>query len=152
MAEKEPTRVPARWDPFDELDFFRGLGPFRGFSGGLGRLLDERGVRLTPAVDITEDDSGYFVTVEVPGATKDDITVEAHEGVLTIRGEKRNEREERKEHSRWVERAYGSFSRSFTLPPNAETERVKASFTDGVLTVEIPKAEEKKPRVISIRS
>ena len=71
--------------------------------------------------------------------------------VLTIRGEKRNEREEKKEQSRWVERSYGSFSRSFTLPSNAVADRVKAEFKDGVLTIEVPKAEEAKPKAITIR-
>jgi HSP20 family protein len=73
------------------------------------------------------------------------------DGVLTIRGEKRNEREEKKEQSRWIERSYGSFSRSFTLPSNAQNERIKAEFHDGILTIEVPKAEEAKPKVISIK-
>jgi HSP20 family protein len=72
------------------------------------------------------------------------------DSVLTIRGEKRNEREGRKEHSRWIERSYGSFSRSFTLPDDAISDRIKAEFREGVLTIEVPKAEEARPRVISI--
>jgi HSP20 family protein len=72
--------------------------------------------------------------------------------VLTIRGEKKSEREEKKEQTRWIERCYGSFTRSFTLPANAQTERVAASFKDGVLTIEIPKRPEAKPRAISIKS
>ena len=81
-----------------------------------------------------------------------DVTVEAEGNVLTIRGEKRSEQEEKKERARWTERSYGSFSRSFTLPPNAESERVAASFRDGVLSIEIPKSEEAKPKIISIKS
>jgi len=81
----------------------------------------------------------------------DDVTVEMKDSVLTIRGEKRAEREEKKEQSRWVERSYGSFSRSFTLPANAASDRVKAEFKDGVLTIQVPKAEDAKPKVISIK-
>ena len=158
MAESDEPRIPTRWDPTDELDLLRGWSPFRDLAAGrLGRLFDERmsrglaAARLAPAVDVAENDDSYVVTAEIPGASKDDVTVEAHEGVLTLRGEKRSEREGKKEQSRWVERSYGSFSRSFTLPSNADTTRVNASFKDGVLTVEIPKAEEKKPKVISIK-
>jgi len=158
MAESKEPRVVTRWDPLEEIDFFRGWSPLRDLTAGrLGRFFDEptgRGVsavRLAPAVDVAEHDDGYVVTAEIPGASKDDVTVEARDGVLTLRGEKRSEREGKKEHSRWVERSYGSFSRSFTLPSNADTGRVHASFQDGVLTVEIPKAEEKKPKVIDIQ-
>jgi HSP20 family protein len=140
----------------DELDFFRRWSPLRDLgSGRLSRLFEEpmarSAARLAPAVDIAEHDDGYVVTAEIPGATREDVTVEAHDGVLTLRGEKRSEREGKKEQSRWVERSYGSFSRSFTLPANADTEKVAASFKDGVLTVEIPKAAEQKPKVIRIQ-
>ena len=163
MAEQSPKSAPkpARRDPLWELEPFGRWDPFRefGLPSRLSRWMEEafggapgtRG-RLAPAVDIAEDDAKYVVTVELPGTKREDITVEAHEGVLTIRGEKRSEREEKKEQSRWVERTYGSFSRSFTLPANAETERVSASFREGVLTIEVPKAEEAKPRAISIKS
>lgn len=155
MAE-ERERSLTRLDPFEDLDFFRGWRPF---PSRLGRLFDEmwgeRGVRggsrLLPAVDIAEDDDQYVVTVEVPGARKGDVTVELHENVLTIRGEKKSEREGKKEQSRWVERSYGSFSRSFTLPSNADPNRVQASFKDGILSIEIGKAEEAKPKVISVK-
>jgi len=99
----------------------------------------------------TPDDDKYVITAEVPGAGKDDVTLEVHDNVLTLRGEKRSEREEKKEQVRYVERSYGSFSRSFTLPSNADANRVTADFKDGVLRVEVPKAAEAKPKVISIR-
>ena len=159
-TERAPRSL-ARWDPFEELDLFPGWRPFREHGwmpARLARLFGEPGGslsairgRLAPSVDIAEDDDRYVVTVELPGSKKEDITVEMKDHVLTIRGEKRNEREEKKEHSHWVERSYGSFSRSFTLPANAVAERVKAEFDAGVLTIEVPKAEEAKPKVISIR-
>ena len=157
MAENQ-TNAPARRDPFEELDFFSGWNPFRelGLGSRWPRLLGDpsalaaRG-RFAPSVDIAEDNERYVVTVELPGSKKEDITVEMKDQVLTIRGEKRNEREEKREHSRWVERSYGSFSRSFALPANAVADRIKADFREGVLTVEVPKAEETKPRAISIK-
>jgi HSP20 family protein len=150
----------ARWDPFVEIDLFSGWSPFREHaevSSRLSRLLGEAGVgfgargRLAPSVDIAEDDGRYVVTAELPGSKKDDVTVELEDNLLTICGEKHNEREDKKEQSRWIERTYGSLSRSFTLPGNAVADRVKADFKDGVLTIEIPKAEATKPRVISIK-
>lgn len=157
MAENE-TRNLARRDPFEELDLFSNWNPFREYGlvpGRWTRLFSEPGAlargRLAPSVDIAEDDDRYVVTAELPGSKKEDITVEMKDQVLTIRGEKRNEREEKKEHSRWIERSYGSFSRSFALPANAVGDRIKAEFKEGVLTVEVPKAEEAKPKAISIK-
>jgi HSP20 family protein len=161
MAEKEKksaaTRSVARWDPFEELDLFHGWDPFPLRGRRARELFGEmfgrgEGGAVVPAVEIGEDDDRYVVTLEVPGAKKEDITVETHENVLTIRGEKRSEREEKREQSRYVERRYGSFSRSFTLPSNAAADRVAASFKDGVLTVELPKLEEAKPKAVSIKS
>ena len=158
MAENE-TRNLVRRDPFEELDFFSNWSPFREYGlvpGRWTRLFGEPGGlaargRFAPSVDISEDDDRYVVSVELPGSKKEDITVEMKDQVLTIRGEKRNEREEKKEHSRWIERSYGSFSRSFALPANAVGDRIKAEFKEGVLTVEVPKAEETKSRAISIK-
>jgi HSP20 family protein len=77
--------------------------------------------------------------------------VELHDGILTIRGEKKLERDEKKEHARYVERVFGTFVRSFSLPQNADAEKIQASFKDGVLTLRIPKREEAKPRTINIQ-
>jgi len=153
MAEKKSI-VPGRVDPFAELDLFRDWDrPLH-----LSRLLRDafRGIgesgRWLPPVDIGEGDAGYTITVELPGAKKDDVSVECHENVLTIKGEKRSEREEKDEHRHYVERSYGSFSRSFTLPSDALCDQVKATFRDGVLSVEVPKAEETKPKVVDIKT
>jgi len=156
MADKE-ARALAHGHPFEELQLLSAWNPFREYGlspARAGRLFQEASPppgRFAPSVDISEDDDRYVVTLELAGSKKDDVTVEMKDQVLTIRGEKRNEREEKKEHSHWVERSYGSFSRSFTLPANAVGDRVKASFSDGVLTIEVPKAEEAKPKVISIK-
>jgi HSP20 family protein len=102
-------------------------------------------------MDVAESKDGYTVTAEIPGVSKDDISVECHDNVITIKGEKRDEREETDEHRHYVERSYGSFSRSFRLPPDA-SEDIQASFRDGVLTVVVPKQEEKKPRTVTIKA
>ena len=143
-------QTPARRSVWDEID------PFRDFfrmnpSGLLSRNLAEHRERSwSPAVDVTENEDAYVVAVELAGANKDDIGVECHDGVLTVKGEKKNEREEHDEHRHYVERSYGSFTRSFRMPADASDE-IKANYKDGVLTVEIPKREEKKPKVISIQ-
>ena len=141
-------------EPF-ELGLLRGWNPFREL--GLGRLFDElpaerRAFRWAPACEVGENDGAYVVTVELPGAKREDVQLEIHDDVLSIRGEKKSEREEKNEKRHYVERSYGSFTRSFTLPANADADRIKASFKEGVLTVEIPKTEVAKPRVIDIKS
>ena len=155
MAESKERSV-ARRDPFAELADWRPFfGPLLGREGR--NLLEEvwgrsAAGRLAPSVDISEDDGNYIVTAELPGTKREDVTVELEDDVLTIRGEKRNERDEKKEKRRFVERSYGTFSRSFTLPANADGERVSASFKDGVLTVTIAKRPETKPRVVDIKA
>jgi HSP20 family protein len=155
MAESKERSV-ARRDPFAELADWRPFfGPLFGREGR--NLLEEvwgrsAAGRLAPSVDISEDDGNYIVTAELPGTKREDVTVELEDDVLTIRGEKRNERDEKKEKRRIVERSYGTFSRSFTLPSNADGERVAARFENGVLTVTIAKRPETKPRVVDIKS
>lgn len=159
MAEKRSEQVPER-----QTAGIRPWSPFRDFGWPFGRLFDEllgeRWVpwtpattmgRWTPALDLHENDNAYVVTVELPGAKREDIHVEVHENVLTIRGEKRSERESSSEKRHYVERCYGSFSRAFTLPAGADTDRIQATFKDGVLTVEIPKTEQKKPKQVDIK-
>lgn len=145
MATEKDTRQITLWNPFRE-EFFSPERLFREWS-----LPTERIARLSPAVDVSEDEKSYHVTVELAGVKKEDVTVDVHENVLSIRGEKKSEREEKKDKSHWVERTYGSFSRSFTLPPSALADELKATFKDGVLTLEIPKKEAAKARQISIK-
>lgn len=104
-----------------------------------------------PAVDIAESDDALTLYAELPGLTKDDVEITLEDNVLAIKGERKFEREETKESYHRIERAYGTFSRTFSLPTNVRTDEVNASFKDGVLHVEIPKAEEAKPRKITIR-
>jgi HSP20 family protein len=133
---------PSLWESFFPrrrlADFYR--------EGG------ERMGAFVPAVEVSENEASYIVSVEVPGAKKEDIQVDLREGMLVIHGEKRCEREENKERSHYAERCYGSFSRAFTLPNDADPERLEAAFKDGVLRITIPRSEAAKPRKIAIKS
>jgi HSP20 family protein len=104
-----------------------------------------------PSVDITETDDEYRVRAELPGVAKDDVTVEFENGVLCIRGEKKSRRDEKLERGRRIECSYGTFSRSFTLPQDADPDQISAEFRDGVLDVAITKRPESKPKQISVK-
>lgn len=138
--------LPVRRSVWD-VDPFRDL--FRSPLRARELLSETRERSWAPAMDISESKDAYAVTLELAGADKDDVTVECHDNVLTVKGEKRDERVEKGEHRHYVERTYGSFTRSFRLPADASDD-IKASFRDGVLTVEIAKHEERKPKVVSI--
>jgi HSP20 family protein len=150
MAEMKEKEV-VRWDPFRDLERWMGLREWPGRR--LGRVFGDVGepAMVSPAVDITEAEDKYVVSAEIPGVKKDDLTIEIHDGVLSIRGEKRSEREEKKEKARWLERTYGAFTRSFSLPADAAADKVTASFENGVLKVEIAKRAEAKPKTIAIK-
>ncbi len=105
----------------------------------------------SPSVDIAETDDSFEVRAELPGVTQDDIQVSVKENRLTLKGEKRQEQVDDSKNYRRVERPYGRFQRAFTLPPTVKADDIKAEFKDGVLTLDIPKAEEAKPTEIPIR-
>ena len=103
-----------------------------------------------PTVDVSEMENGYEIRAELPGVSEDDVHVSVTDNLLTIKGEKRQEAETDGKNYHRVERRYGSFQRSFTLPAEVETDDIKAEFTDGVLTLSIPKPEAAKPTEIPI--
>ena len=103
-----------------------------------------------PTVDISETENGYEIRAELPGVPENDVNVSVTDNVLTVKGEKRQEEETEGKNYHRVERHYGSFQRSFTLPRHIETDAIKAEFKDGVLTLGIPKAEVAKPTEIPI--
>lgn len=141
----------ARWDPFLE---------FRTLENQMNRLFRRQladrpeealtSAEFSPAVDVYEDDNKLTLKVEVPGIDANDLDIRVDGNMLTISGERKFEREEKKENFRRVERAYGSFSRSFTLPSSADTDNVKASFENGVLQIEVPKRAEARGKQIKI--
>jgi HSP20 family protein len=101
-----------------------------------------------PLADISEDDKEYLIKLELPEVKKEDVNVTVENGVLTISGERKFEKEEKNKKYHRVERAYGSFMRRFTLPDDADAEKGKAEFKDGMLTVHVSKSEKAKPNHI----
>jgi HSP20 family protein len=145
-----------RWsDPFRELERFQNQMN-RLFSenfGGYGRGAGDRegiAVAWAPPVDICETPDHLAFQIEVPGFKENELTLRAENGVLTVEGERKFEDEKKEKNFHRVERSYGRFIRSFTLPANVSTENVKASLNDGILNVEMPKREESKPKSIPI--
>jgi HSP20 family protein len=105
----------------------------------------------TPLADITEDEREYLIKAELPEMKKEDVKVTVENGVLTISGERKFETEEKKRKYHRVERGYGTFMRSFTLPDDADFNRVNAQFKNGLLTVHVPKSEHAKPKEIEVK-
>jgi len=105
----------------------------------------------SPLVDITEDEKEYLVKAELPELKKEEIKISVHDDVLSISGERKYEKEEKGKKYHRVERAYGSFMRSFTLPENADGSKVNAEYKDGVLHIHLPKLEMAKPKAIEVK-
>lgn len=103
-----------------------------------------------PFVDISESDDGITVTAEVPGMKKEDIKVSIQDNVLTLSGEKKQEKEDKDRNYHRIEGAFGVFERSFSLPVAVRPDKVKAAYKDGILTITLPKSEEAKPKEISV--
>ena len=144
------TTFPTARDPFFGPFFerFFGTDPLRMELTPWTEDLSNR--TWMPAVDIRETEEAYEVAAELPGMSKKDINITLEDNVLTLSGERRFEKESEKDNYHRIERAYGSFSRSFTLGHGVDSEGVKAAFKDGVLTITVPKREESKPRKIAI--
>ncbi len=104
-----------------------------------------------PAVDVVEHDDSYVIEAELPGMNKNDIKISVTNDVLTIQGEKKVEKEDKKKNFHRTERSYRSFSRTFSLPGNVKADKVEAEFNNGVLTVKVPKSEEAKPKQIDVK-
>jgi HSP20 family protein len=104
----------------------------------------------SPIVDISEDKENMIIKSEMPGMSKDDVKISIQDNVLTLKGEKKQEKEEKDKNYHRIERNYGSFCRSFQLPTSVKSDKVKASYKDGVLSVTLPKTEEVKPKEIPI--
>jgi HSP20 family protein len=136
-----------------------GRSPFSNLRDQFGRLFDiafpgreERELwgDWSPALDAYEDKDKYTVSVELPGMKKEDIAVSVHDGVLTVSGERKSEKESKEGLVHRTERYYGKFTRSVSLPATVYADKVSAAYKDGVLTVEVPKAEEVRPKTIPV--
>jgi HSP20 family protein len=104
-----------------------------------------------PTVDISETDGEYLIKAELPEVKKEDVIVTVENGVLTLQGERRQEKEEKGKRFHRVERLYGSFVRSFSLPESVDESGVKAEYTEGVLNLHLPKSEKVKPKAIDVK-
>jgi HSP20 family protein len=125
---------------------------FDNFLHGCARA-DEtfQGSYYTPAVDIAEHDNEFIVKMELAGVSKEDVKISLESNILTIKGEKKQEKEEENKNFHRLERSYGSFQRSFTLPTTVKSDKIDAVFTDGVLSVTLPRMEESKPKQIEVK-
>ena len=143
------------WNPFKEMEDLQnrlctlfGRAPVRRGNG------EEEFITMTewaPLVDITEDDKEYLIKAELPEIKKDDVKVAVENGVLSISGERKFEKEQKNKKYHRVERAYCSFVRSFTLPEGADADKANAEFKDGVLKVHLPKSKQVKPKQIEVK-
>lgn len=144
----------ARSNPFREMERMQ-REMDRLFNGGLTRFTrGEEAMTITewsPSVDISEDDKEFVVKAELPEVKKDDVKVTVEDDVLTIRGERKAEQEEKGKKYHRIERSYGSFERSFTLPEVTDASKISSEFKDGVLTVHLPKNPNAKPKAIEIK-
>jgi HSP20 family protein len=143
-----------RWDPFRELEEMSER--LNRLFGRAMSLRENSKERLTvadwvPAVDIIETDSEYQIHAELPEVKKEDVKVTLENGVLTIQGERRQEQEPQGQRYHRVERSYGRFIRSFTLPDHVDDTNVRAEYKEGVLHLYLPKSEKVKPKAIEVK-
>lgn len=144
-----------KWNPFRELeDVSNRLNTLFGrlpVSTGAGQEMLAV-TDWTPIVDISETDKAYLIKGEIPGVKKEDVKVTIEDGMLTVRGERHQEKEDKGEKFHRVERCYGSFMRSFRLPDDADESTVKAEFKDGIISITLPKSEKakNKPKEIEV--
>lgn len=151
-------RSLVRWDPFKEME--REMEELterfnRILSRWPSRQASEREpmtvAQWAPVVDISETDSEYLIEAELPEVDKNNVKVTLQDGVLTIQGERKSQREEKGRKYHRVERSFGGFLRSFTLPEDADESKVKAEFKDGILRVRIPKTEKAQSKAVEVK-
>ena len=140
-----------RWNPWRELEeitdrYARTVGQAQ--AGGQEVVATGD---WAPRVDIAETDTAFEIKAEIPDVKNEDVKVTVYNGVLTIRGEKKQETEEKGKKFHRVERKYGSFTRNFTLPDNVDETDIMAEFKDGILNLQIKKTEEAKPKAIEVK-
>ena len=144
-----------RWDPLKEMeDLQNRLSGLFGRASARRKNGEQESIAVAewaPLVDITEDDKEYLIKAELPEVRKDDVKVAVENGVLTISGERKSEKEEKNKKYHRIERAYGSFERTFIVPDDADADKVNAEFKDGVLRVHLPKSEKAKPKQIEVK-
>ena len=140
----QTSEWPSLWNMEDEMNRM-----FEQFGKPFGWV--EQPGRYAPAMDVRETDDAYIVEADVPGMKKDDVHIEVADNVLTIKGERKDEKQEKDKNYHRVEHSFGSFTRSVALPAGFDAGKVTANFDNGVLTVTLPKREETKPRRIEVK-
>jgi HSP20 family protein len=148
-----PTRRPSPWRMFQELEeagrhFDSIFGP--AFLPAIWRRLPTEEKEWAPALEVLEKEDRFIVRAELPGIKEDGIEISVNDGNLTLKGEKKTEHEAREEHYRWTERTYGSFHRTISLTSAVDTEKIGATYEDGVLEIDLPKIAEVKPKKITV--
>jgi HSP20 family protein len=146
--------LTSRWDPFKDLEDME-----RRLSTWFGRPLRRRNgeqealtvAEWSPLVDIEESEKEYLIKAEIPEMKKEDVKITVQDDVLSISGERKSEKEEKGKKYHRVERSYGSFLRSFTLPDDADGTKITAEYKDGVLRLHLPKSEQAKPKAIEVK-
>lgn len=144
------TRSPRRTSPLRSLQeevnrVFESV-----FPSSMGEDEESRSAVWAPRMDLTETDDNYHLSVDLPGISKEDVTISVEDSRLTIRGERRDESQHETEDMVRMERTFGSFYRSVRLPKSVNEDKIGATFNNGVLSVDIPKTEKSKPKEIKI--
>jgi HSP20 family protein len=141
-----------RWDPFRDINVLQDRMNRLFEDAGRGWRSEEPAAANTwsPAVDIFEAQGEIVVKAELPGMDRKDITLNLENNVLTLKGDRRFEKETKEENYHRIERAYGGFSRSFSIPATVDEEKIHADYKDGVLKIILPKKEQAKPKQIRI--
>jgi HSP20 family protein len=154
ITKWNPFKAPSSWDPFREMEEMQNrlLTLFGRRWPALRVQPDEEFALMEwlPPVDIEEDNREYIVKAELPGMKKEEVKLKVEGGTLTISGERKAEKEEKDKKYHRLERSYGTFQRSFTLPEGTQPEKISAEFKDGVLLVHLPKDEKAKPKAIEV--
>ena len=143
LVRWNPTAGPMLHDEVERM--------FDSFFGIDRRRQDLQSFDWTPRVNVEEADDRFVVTADLPGMKKEDIDIQLQENVLTIKGERKHEKEEKEKNYHIFERSCGTFQRAFTLPENVEMEKIDAEYRDGVLSIAIPKTEPAKPKEIRVK-
>lgn len=142
-----------RWTPFRSVMSFRDEMDrlLDDFYGRMAQPGESANGKWLPVMDVSETEDSVIACLELPGLKKEDIRVSVHDDILTVSGEKKQEKTEEGENVRRVERSYGFFKRTVSLPAQVDADKVKAAFKDGVLKVTLPKLESEKPKEIQIQ-
>ena len=141
-----------RWDPYRDLVTLRDRMNrlFEDVSGPRSEERDVMASAWAPSVDIYENENEVVLAAEIPGVDEKDVEIKVEDNNLTLRGERKFEKETKEENYHRIERSYGSFARSFALPNSIDADKVAAEYKDGLLTLTLPKREEAKPKTVRI--